>query len=309
MPEILHEVTPLWRSLPLERALGVPVQLKMEALQPGGSFKIRGIGRLCVNAVAQGYGSLVSSSGGNAGVATAYAGWRLGVPATVYVFAGVPEAALARMREYGAEVVHAGAGWQEAHEAASAAAAERGAYYVHPFDHPDIWAGHSTLVDEMAASGPLAETIVLAVGGGGLLAGVLDGLQRHGHTGRVVAVETHGTASLHAALAAGKLVRLERIASIAKTLGAAQVAEGAFQRAQRRGVQSVLVSDAQALAAARQFALDHRVLVEPAAGAALAAVYERLGPVAQASSVAVIVCGGAGIALRDEIFAYPPVPA
>ena len=69
------------------------------------------------------------------------------------------------------------------------------------------------------------------------------------------------------------------------------------------------MSDAQALAAARQFALDHRVLVEPAAGAALAAVYERLGPVAQASSVAVIVCGGAGIALRDEIFAYPPVPA
>ncbi len=306
MADVLHETTPLWRSLPLQRALGVPVQLKMEALQPIGSFKIRGIGRLCVEAVAEGFGRFVSSSGGNAGIATAYAGWRLGIPTTVYVFAGVPEAALQRMREYGADVVHAGAGWQEAHEAASAAAASGNAYYVHPFDHPTMWAGHSTLVDEMAAAGPLAETIVLSVGGGGLLAGVLDGLERHGHTGRVVAVETHGTASLHAALAAGHLVRLPEIRSVAKTLGAAQVAQGAFERAQRRGVHSVLVSDEQALRACRQFALDHRVLVEPAGGAALATVYERIGPVAEAKSVAVVVCGGAGIALRDEIFAYPP---
>ncbi len=304
MSEILHEQTPLWNSLPLTRALGVPVQLKMEALQPIGSFKIRGIGRLATGALQQGYKRFVSSSGGNAGIATAYAAWKLGVPATVYVFAGVPEAALQRMREFGAEVIHAGAGWAEAHEAASAAAAAGDAFYVHPFDHPEIWAGHSTLVDEMAAAGPLAETIVLSVGGGGLLSGVLDGLARHNFQGRVIAVETYGTASLHDALAAGHLVRLAKIDSIAKTLGAAQVAEGAFTRAQTHGVQSVLVSDAQALSACRQFALDHRVLVEPAAGAALATVYEAMGPVAQAKSVAVVVCGGAGIALRDDVFAY-----
>ena len=300
MPRILHDVTPLWQSLPLQKALGVPVQLKMEALQPVGSFKIRGIGRLCAGAAAEGYARFVSSSGGNAGIATAYAGWRLGVPTTVYVFAGVAATALERMREYGAEIVHAGDGWQEAHEAASAAASAEGAYYVHPFDHPEIWAGHSTLVDEMAASGPLAHTVVVAVGGGGLLAGVLDGLERHGHSGNVVAVETHGTASLHAALAAGRPVRLARIDSVAKTLGAAQVADGAFERAVRHGVASLLVSDEAALRACRRFAADHRVLVEPAAGAALAAVYDR--HVARAPDVAVVVCGGAGVALREEIF-------
>lgn len=301
----LHCRTPLWHSLPISKTAKRPVFLKMEALQPIGSFKIRGIGRLCQQAAAQGARRFVSSSGGNAGVAVAYAGHALQVPVTVYVFAGVPDAARQRMEEYGAEVVMAGPSWNEAHEAASQAAANGGAFYVHPFDHPEIWAGHSTLVDEVVADGHKPSLIVVSVGGGGLLAGLLEGLDRHGLSDTpIVAVETHGTASFHASQQAGQLVRLPKIDSVAKTLGANQIAAEAFARAQRHDVTSWLVSDAQALDACRRFALDHRMLVEPAAGAALAVAYGGLGPVAEARDVLVVVCGGAGISLAAEPFAY-----
>ena len=109
-PRVLHTVTPVWHSLPISRIAGRPVHLKMEALQPVGSFKIRGIGHLCQNAVAGGARHFVSSSGGNAGVAAAYAGRELGVRTTVFVFHGVPDTARQRMEEYGAEVVVASAG-------------------------------------------------------------------------------------------------------------------------------------------------------------------------------------------------------
>ncbi len=302
----LHTVSPLLHSLPLSRRLGKPVYLKLEALQPCGSFKIRGIGRLCTLAKHLGARRIVSSSGGNAGVAAAYAGQHLGLPVTVYVFDGVPETAVQRMQEYGAEVVPAGPTWQQAHEAATELAQSAQAFYVHPFDHPEIWAGHASLVDELVVQGPRPDLMVLAVGGGGLLAGVLAGLDNHdlGQT-PVLAVETTGTASFAAAKAAGHPVRLARIDSIAKTLGAAQIADEAFARAARHDVASWVVSDAQALAACRQFALDHRLLVEPAAGAALAALYDGSPAVAQAQSVHVVVCGGVGVALKPEIFDFP----
>lgn len=304
---VLHAVTPLWHSLPMSRALGKPVQLKVEALQPAGSFKIRGIGRLCSLAAANGAHHFVSSSGGNAGVAVAYAGHQLGVPVTVFVFAGVPDTARQRMEEYGARVVMAGPGWAEAHQAATQAAETAGAFYVHPFDHPEIWAGHSTLIDEVVQSGLRPSLVVVAVGGGGLLTGLLDGLERHGLGGTaVLTVETVGTESFYASRQAGQVIRLARVNSVAKTLGAAQVADAAWERALRHNVSSVVVTDEQALSACRQFALDHRLLVEPASGAALAAVYNQLAAVKDAADVLVIVCGGVGVSLQNEPFAYTP---
>jgi L-serine/L-threonine ammonia-lyase len=303
----LHVNTPLWHSLPISRLAGKPVYLKMEALQPVGSFKIRGIGLLCQKALAAGAKQFVSSSGGNAGVAAAYAGRELGIKTTVYVFAGVPETAKLRMQEFGAEVVMAGPSWAEAHAMASELAEKQGAFYVHPFDHPDLWAGHSTLVDEVVASGYRPNLVIASVGGGGLLTGILDGLDRHSlRTTKVIAVETYGTDSLHQSLQAGQQITLPRINSVAKTLGAARVCDAVFERAVRHKVESLVVTDEQALKACRQFALDHRVLVEPAAGAALSVAYEQLGSVPQASDVLVVVCGGVGIALRDDIFAYAP---
>ena len=159
----LHIDTPLVESLPLTVAAGCPVWLKLEALQPSGSFKLRGIGRACEVQQARGARRFVSSSGGNAGLAVAYAGRRLGVPVTVVV----PETATPRARELlrleGAEVVVHGASWQEANELAQSLVGPTDAF-LHPFDDPILWEGHATIVDEVARTG-LRPGSVVAVGG------------------------------------------------------------------------------------------------------------------------------------------------
>jgi len=188
-------------------------------------------------------------------------------------------------------VVVFGAMWDEAHAQAIEEARE-GGVLIHPFDHPDIWTGHATLVHEVAQTLERPGSVVVSVGGGGLLVGVLQGLQDVGWGDvEVLAVETHGAASLAKAMALGRPAALPKIDSVAITLGAKQVADRALALALARPVTPVQVTDTAAVEAAERFADDHRVLVEPACGAALSLLYarhERLtGP------VLTIVCGGA----------------
>ncbi len=294
--------TPLWDSEPLGRALGVPVALKMEALQPCGSFKLRGLGHVCAARVAAGARRLLCSSGGNAGLAVAYAGRRLGVPVTVVVPRSTTAWARERIAAEGAAVVEHGAAWAEAHAYALENMSE-GTAYVHPFDDPEIWEGHAPMIDEAAVqlasyTGEPPGAVVVAVGGGGLLCGVLLGMQRVGWGAvPVLAVETTGAASLAAAMTADALVSLAKIDTLATTLGAATVAAEALAWTQRRPVQAWQVSDRAAVLACERFLDDHRVLVEPACGAGLAAVYDAAAPLQGVSSVLVIVCGGAGVSL------------
>ncbi len=286
-------------------ALSAPVWLKMEAYQPTGSFKLRGVGVLCRRAVERGAKSLISSSGGNAGLAVAYAGARLGVPVTIFVPRSTSELTIARLRDEGALVEVHGAAWDDAHARALELAQASGAEYVHPFDHPDLWDGHATMIDEVKKDGPKPGAVVVAVGGGGLLVGVLVGLERNGWGDvPVLAVETEGAASYAAALKAGAPVELPAITSVARSLGARRVCDEAVAWSKRRPIVSWLVSDRAAVAACRRFADDHRALVEPACGAALAAVYDRAAPLIGRSPVLVIVCGGAAVTqeLLDEWF-------
>ena len=292
--EFLHLVTPLWESRPLADAFGGRVLLKMEACQPVGSFKLRGLGRACKSRVAGGAERLVCSSGGNAGYAVAWAGRRLGVPVTVLVPGSTPESMRARIRAEGAQVIEHGESWDDAHERASELARENGTAYIHPFDDPEVWTGHATLIEEVARIAPAPAAVVVSVGGGGLLCGVLEGLERVGWADvSVLAVETEGAASFAASWLAGCLVTLECITSIAVTLGARTVAAEALVRARRHSVTSWTVSDRDAVGACARFAEDHRVLVEPACGAALAPVYERAEPLRGLDPVLVVVCGGA----------------
>jgi len=294
----LHIQTPLIESRPLSLIAGRSVWLKLEALQPCGSFKLRGVGHACEIHHARGARHFVSSSGGNAGLAVAYAGRKLGMPVTVVVPQTTTERAKALLRLEDAKVVVHGSSWQEANELAQTLVAADDAF-IHPFDDPLLWTGHASLIDEVAQAGLKPDAVVLSVGGGGLLSGVVEGLERNGWSDvPVLAVETEGAASLHAALEAGRTVELPRIASIATSLGAKRVAEQALLCAQRHPLQSHLVSDRSALEACERFLLDHRVLVEPACGAALALAYQ---PDALASyrNVLVIVCGGATATLEQ----------
>ncbi|WP_194788394.1 pyridoxal-phosphate dependent enzyme [Pseudomonas sp. UFMG81] len=288
----LHIHTPLIESRPLSLSAGRPVWLKLEALQPCGSFKLRGVGHACEVHHAQGARHFVSSSGGNAGLAVAYAGRKLGVPVTVVVPETTTERAKELLRLEDATVVVHGSSWQEANERAQSLLGP-GDAFIHPFDDPLLWAGHASMIDEVAAAGLKPDAVVLSVGGGGLLCGVVEGLQRNGwHDVPVLAVETDGAASLHAAMAAGHTVELPRIASVATSLGAKRVAEQALECTRQHPVHSHLVSDRDALEACERLLLDHRVLVEPACGAALA-LLQRPEVLAPYANVLVIVCGGA----------------
>jgi L-serine/L-threonine ammonia-lyase len=300
MSEMLHCETPLVESPAIGEALGARVWLKLEALQPSGSFKVRGLGYACAKAVERGARALVTSSGGNAGVAVAYAGRALGVRVTVVVPTRTTPEARAKIAGFGAEVRVHGEVWDDAHEEAVEVAAREGGAYVHPFDDPEVWAGHASLVREVAQRMPQPDAVVLSVGGAGLLCGALEGMHAVGWTKvPVVAVETEGAASYAAALREGRAVDIGRIDSIATTLGARRVAEEAVSWSRRHEIVSHLVSDAAAVRACLRFLDDHRLMVEPSCGAALAAMYEAAPVLRAKRAVLGIVCGGSGVTIAQ----------
>jgi L-serine/L-threonine ammonia-lyase len=295
----LHIKTPLIESLALSRNIKGSAWLKMDALQPSGSFKLRGIGYACQQYMVRGASAFITSSGGNAGLAVAYAGRKLGIPVTVVVPETTTERAKELIKQEGARVFVKGISWNEAHEYARSKSGETTAY-IHPFDDPLLWEGHATIIDEIANHGLKPDAVVLSVGGGGLLCGVIDGLHQQGwnHV-PVLAVETLGADSLHVSIRAGKLVSLENITSIATSLGAKQVAKQAFDWTKKHQVVSHLVSDSEAAVACRSFLRQHRLLVEPACGAALAAVYEPVSFLDDKHNVLIIVCGGVGVTMEQ----------
>lgn len=299
----LHIQTALLAHPQLSVALAKQVWLKMESSQPSGSFKLRGIGLLCQRAVAGGATRLVCPSGGNAGFAAAFAGAALGVRTTVVVPETTAAAVVQRIRDIGAEVIVHGNVWDRANQHALQLCQDAGAIYIPPFDHPDIWDGNATLIDEAAAQAKALDTdfdvVICSVGGGGLMSGVLQGMHRNGMQDvPLIAVETDGAASLHAAVQAGEPASLPAITSIATSLGATRVAAAAFDWTRRHTVHSVTVSDAQAVAACLSFANDMRTLVEPACGAALAVAYQQLPVLAPFKRPLIVVCGGIGVSLE-----------
>jgi L-serine/L-threonine ammonia-lyase len=295
MPALYTE-TPLLRAPPELVGADRTVWLKMDALQPSGSFKMRGVSHLVQQRVAEGARAVVCASGGNAGMAAALAAVACGVPATIIV----PQTTAAAVREAiaarGATVAVHGSVWDEAHEYGVALARAQGAVYVHPFDDPLLWAGHATLIDEVVRAGVAFDAVFTSVGGGGLLAGIVEGLKRNGlHHVPVIAAETEGAASYAAALAAGEPVSLPAITSIASSLGARRVMPRVVEMAREHPIESVVVSDAQAVRACARFADAARVLVEPACGAAIAALLDRPAQTARFKAPLIEVCGGMGV--------------
>jgi L-serine/L-threonine ammonia-lyase len=292
----IYAKTPLFQSPALNARLGKSVYFKMDCHQPTRSFKVRGMSHLVREETRRGQSLFVASSGGNAGYSLAYAAKRLG--ARVHVV--VPETTQARMRSLiegeGATVEIHGSSWQEAHEHALEVAATMKATYVPPFDNAMLWAGHSSMIDECAAEIPEPDMVVAATGGGGLLCGIMEGMERN-HWKRTVflSAETEGAASYDRAVEAGHVVALDRIDTIATSLGAKQVAEAAFEWSRRRTVERHVCTDAESVAAVKELADAFNVLVEPACGAALSAVFLPSPAIRAAKSILVIVCGGAGV--------------
>lgn len=292
----LYVETPLVLSEPITRTLGTNVYLKLESLQPSRSFKNRGIGNYCRRSVEEGAKEFVSSSGGNAGLAAAYAARQLSTPITVVVPDSTPQMMIDKIREQEATVMQHGRDWQEADAHAKVLYRTRKAHYVSPFDHPYIWEGNATMIHEVAKSGLKPDVIVVAVGGGGLFCGVVQGLHdRRWDDVPVYAVETEGAASFARAKECGEVVEIDAIKTVAKSLGARAVSKKAVEWAKIHPVYSKVVTDKAAIHATKQFSEDHGILIEPACGAALSLCYEKDEELKKYENILVIVCGGAAV--------------
>ncbi|GAA1005540.1 threonine dehydratase [Acrocarpospora pleiomorpha] len=260
--------------------------LKLECLQHAGSFKVRGAFNRLLGATPPAAGVL-AASGGNHGLAVAFAARRLGVRAEIFVPEVCAPVKIAGLRALGAEVVIGGAIYQEALEASGKRAAETGAVEIHAYDQLDVAAGQGTVAPELLEQVGQVDTVVVAVGGGGLVAGIVAGLDGRA---QVVAVEPERIPTLHRALAAGGPVRVEVSGVGADALGASMLGRIAYETVAGR-VTSVLVSDDAIVEARHALWHDHRIAVEHAGAAALAALRAGAYTPAPGERVAVIVCG------------------
>ncbi|HWP38334.1 MAG TPA: threonine/serine dehydratase [Gemmatimonadales bacterium] len=267
--------TPLLSMPRLAEIAGVPVFLKMESRQPTGAFKLRGawtaLRRLPPDARARG---VITYSSGNHGQALAFAAQRMGVRAVVVMPETAPAAKVEGVRRWAGEVVFAGRTSEDRLAKAEALSQEQGLTVIPPFDHPDIIAGQATAGLEIVEQLPEVEEVAAPVGGGGLAAGIAAAIAAFKPSVRLTTVEPVGSAALAAALAAGRIVRLERTASVAD--GLLPLAVGALPFAHLHGrAQPVTVSEAAIVEATRWLYLDQKLLVEPSGAVTTAALRSR----------------------------------
>lgn len=274
--------------------------LKLEQLQHAGSFKVRGAFNRVLSAPAVPDAGVIAASGGNHGLAVAYVARALGLRAEIFVPEVTSPVKVSGLLALGADVTQTGAIYSEAAEAAAKRAAETGALSVHAYDQPEVVAGQGTLGLELMEQAGGVDTILVAVGGGGLIAGITAATaqtstkatgkaMRNGP--RIVAVEPAAIPTLHAALAAGRPVPVQVSGVAADALGATQLGALAFEVVSRSGVESVLVSDDAIVAARRTLWSEHRIAAEHSGAAAYAALLSGAYTPAKGERVAVVVCG------------------
>ena len=295
----LYVETPLL-EIPAFNLPGKNIRFKMDSAQPNGSFKIRGIECACRYELSRGKTHLLSASIGNAGLAVAYVGYRLGVPTTVVLPDTTPQETVEKLQSMKAQVLVRGHGsCDEASAYCRSLCKEDPRYaFIHPFDHPKLWEGHATLVDEIVRQwDETPDLIICAVGGGGLMSGIVQGIERNGLKTDVLGVETFGADSLYQASEAKELITLPAITSIAGCLAAKCVAQQPLDYVLSGKAKPFRVTDRQAVAAMLRFADEARVLAEPGCAAALAPVLENMDVIAPYRNIVVEVCGGANVNL------------
>jgi len=279
--------TPVLRLAPGAFGHNGPVSLKLEFLQHAGSFKPRGAFNTLLSQPVPAAG-IAAASGGNHGAAVAYAAKQLGLQARIFVPEIASPAKIAVIRSHGADIVIGGARYADAQDACDRYVAESGALRVHPFDACTTIAGQGTIGLEWQAQGDDLDTVLVAVGGGGLIAGIATWW-----AGRVkvVGVEPVGSRALHAALAAGRPIDVDVHSVAADSLGARNVGDLVLATCRPRVDHVALVEDDAIVAAQRMLWKDLRIAVEPGGAAALAALASHAYRTRFGERVGVLLCG------------------
>jgi len=264
-----------------------PVSLKLEFLQHAGSFKTRGAFNTLLSKPVPAAG-VAAASGGNHGAAVAYAARRLGVKARIFVPEISSPAKIAVIRSHGAEVVIGGARYADAQEACDTYVAESGALRIHPFAAESTMAGQGTVGLEWEQDGPALDTVLVAVGGGGLISGIASWWADRV---KVVGVEPEGSRALHAALQAGKPVDVEVDSVAADSLGARNTGDLVHSICSRAVDHVALVPDASIREAQAALWRDFRIAAEPGGAAALAALLSGAYNPHPGERIGILLCG------------------
>lgn len=271
--------TPLQYSRAFTVKTGCHVHIKVEGIQPVRSFKVRGalnkVMRLQPDERAKG---VITASAGNHGQGVAYAALTFGIPATVYVPVTANPLKVEAIRRLGATVIQAGATYQAAADEALLAQAAAGSTYVHAYDDADVIAGQGSVAVELLRDLPEFDTVLVPIGGGGLIAGIAAFLKQVRPNVKVVGVEPAGAASMHASLAAGRIVTLNDVRTIADGLAASRPGRLTFEIAEKWVDEVILVEDEEMVRAIRLYFEWEHLLAEPAGAAALAALLHHYRP-------------------------------
>ena len=282
--------TPLQHSQAFSDRAGCRVYLKLESFQPVRSFKLRGaLNKLMRLTPERRAAGVITASAGNHGMGVAYAAGEFGVPATVYV----PETAnpykVESVKRLGARVVAAGRSYSEAYADAVAEQQKTGATFVHAYDDPDVVAGQGTIGLELLEDLEELDTVVVPIGGGGLIGGIALYLKSRRPAIRVIGVEPTGADAMRRSLEAGRIVTLERVSTIADGLAASAPGQLTLDLAQRYVDEVMAVEDDEMVESIRLLFEWEHLLAEPAGAAALAALLNR--PWGRNERVVVIVSG------------------
>jgi len=272
-----------------ERAFGLDARMffKLECLQHTGSFKPRGAFNYILSSNI-GESGVIAASGGNHGAAVAYAAHKLGHRAEIFVPVITPRNKVERLRQYGAAITITGNSYSEALAASRECAVQSGAVAIHAYDDARVLAGQGTLGMELEEQVRGLDSVLIAVGGGGLIGGVAAWYQDRV---RVVGVEPERAPTLHKSLAAAQVVDVDTGGVAADSLGARRVGELMFPIAQKFVTQSLLVSDEQIIEAQRALWQHLRLIAEPGGATAFAALLSGVYKPYPGERVGVVLCG------------------
>ncbi len=286
--------TPLIEAKPVKQPVcqAEALYLKLECLQICGSFKARGaVNKLLSLAPNQLQYGLVTASGGNHGLGVAYAGWLAHVPVTIYLPLSTPPVKVQRLESWDAKVISAGAGWDEANQAALQAAEQQGLNYIHPFADPVVIAGQGTIGLEILEEAPDIDMLLVAIGGGGLISGVSRAARSIKPEIKVIGVEPVGAPTLYESVRAGEIVELPQITTTAGTLAPRRSAAVNLEIIQQHVDDIVLVTDEEMREAARWLWFEMGVAAELSGAAAVAALLSGKVTPTPSEKVCALVCG------------------
>lgn len=275
-----------------------PLFLKLECLQVTGAFKARGaMNRLLTTPLETLSKGIVTASGGNHGMAVARAGFLVGIPTTIYLPPNASRAKIKALSDWNATVRIVGEKWDDADAAARQHAETEGAAYFHPFKDPEVIIGQGTVALEMLDAVPDADVYLVAIGGGGLIAGISTVVHARNPKARIIGIEPVGSPTLHAALKAGAPVRLERQWTRVATMSCGKTAPLIYDIVSRHVEDIVLVEDEHLMSGARWILSEFSIRADLSAAAAVAALSLGKIRLEPHERVSTLICGADDAAL------------